>query len=114
MGRDLDHEICILCVVQWCMLWFSAPTRFQSNIGRRRNSNRKIPRGRECGDCTRHLYAFWRLAHTANVHVDKGAAVLRKTPNKEWDVNKEMKGWRMEGRHVLLSFVDNGNEDSDE
>ena len=27
MGRDLDHELCITCVVQWSMLWFSASTR---------------------------------------------------------------------------------------
>ena len=28
-------------------------------------------------------------------------------------MNKEMKGWRMEGGLVLLSFDDDGNEDSD-
>ena len=27
MGREVDYENCVLCVVQWCMLWFSAPTR---------------------------------------------------------------------------------------
>ena len=28
-------------------------------------------------------------------------------------MNKEMKGWRMEGRPVLLPFDDDGNEDAD-
>ena len=32
MGRDLDYEICIPCVVQWSMLWFSAPTRLNQTL----------------------------------------------------------------------------------
>ena len=32
MGRDLDHELCIPCVVQWSMLWFSAPTRLNQTM----------------------------------------------------------------------------------
>ena len=27
MGMELDYKIGIPCVVQWCMMWFSAPTR---------------------------------------------------------------------------------------
>ena len=27
MGMELDYKIGIPCVVQWCMLWFSAPMR---------------------------------------------------------------------------------------
>ena len=25
MGRDSDYKLCMPCVVQWSMLWFSAP-----------------------------------------------------------------------------------------
>ena len=32
MGRDADDEICIPCVVQWSMLWFSAPTRSNQTL----------------------------------------------------------------------------------
>ena len=28
LGRELDFENCVPCVVQWWMLWFSVPTRF--------------------------------------------------------------------------------------
>ena len=34
MGMELDYEICIPCVVQWCMLWFSAPTRLNRTLGK--------------------------------------------------------------------------------
>ena len=27
MGMELDYENCVPCVVQWCMQWFSAPTK---------------------------------------------------------------------------------------
>ena len=30
---------------------------------------------------------------------------------RNWDVNKEMKGWRMEGRFVLLPCVDGGDKE---
>ena len=32
MGRELGCEICVPCVVQWCMLWFSAPTRLNQTL----------------------------------------------------------------------------------
>ena len=32
MGTELDHEIGIPCAVQWCMLWFSAPTRLNRTL----------------------------------------------------------------------------------
>ena len=43
------------------------------------------------------------------------AAVWYSSPNKNLDVDKEMRGCRMEGRPVLFPFVDGGGtEDSDE
>ena len=32
MGRELGCEICVPCVVQWCMLWFSAPIRLNQTL----------------------------------------------------------------------------------
>ena len=71
MSRDLDYESCIPCVVQWSMLWFSAPTRLNQTL-EGEETNREIPRCGGHGDCIRDLYALWRFAHTANVHVDNG------------------------------------------
>ena len=31
-GRELDYETCVPCVVQWCMLWFLAPTRLNQTL----------------------------------------------------------------------------------
>ena len=31
-GRELDYEICFSCVVQWCMLWFSASARLNQTL----------------------------------------------------------------------------------
>ena len=38
------------------------------------------------------------------------AAVLHKT-HRKCSVNKEMKGWEMEGRPVLLPFVEGGDKE---
>ena len=32
LGMDLDYEIGLPCVAQWCMLWFSAPTRLNGTL----------------------------------------------------------------------------------
>ena len=34
MGRGLECESCIPCVVHWCMLWFSAPSRLNQTPGK--------------------------------------------------------------------------------
>ena len=42
------------------------------------------------------------------------ALVLYKTPNRTWDMNKELEGWEMGSRLELLPFVDDdvdGNSD---
>ena len=40
------------------------------------------------------------------------AAILHRTQHGNWDVNKEMKGWRMEGGLVLLPYVEGGDPES--
>ena len=44
--------------------------KVESNIGKARYNNRKIPRSCERGDCARDLETFSREAHTEVVHVD--------------------------------------------
>ena len=34
LGMELDYEIGIPCVVQWSMLWISAPTRLNGVLGK--------------------------------------------------------------------------------
>ena len=72
MGRELDYEICIPCVVQWSMLWFSAITRLNQTLTSEDIEIEKVPRNCGHGDCSSDFYAFWRFAHTASVHADNG------------------------------------------
>ena len=32
MSRELDFEICFPCMVQWSIMWFSAPTRINQTL----------------------------------------------------------------------------------
>ena len=54
MGKELDYENCVPCVVPRCMLWFSAPTRLNQTLGRNLQ-NQKVPRSCGHGDCRRDI-----------------------------------------------------------
>ena len=79
MGKELDYEICIPCVVRWCTLWFSAPTRLNQALGR----DLKIKRYDEAVDkenAEAISGPFFVFSHPVNVHVGLGGlGFVRKT-----------------------------------
>ena len=81
MGMELDDEIGIPCVVQRCMLWFSAPTRLNQTLGRDLKTQ-KVPRSREQGNCRSDLWTLRVYAHTENVHVGIGGHGLAQNTQK--------------------------------
>ena len=95
MGMALDCEFCIPCVVQWCMLWFSAPTTLNGTLEKQDSKKSKS---------TTKL-STWRLRthvrdHVGGEHTPRWCmlAVLKvqhKTHRKP-RVNKEMEGWMIE------------------
>ena len=71
MGKDLVYEISVPCVVQWCMLWFSAPTWLNLTL-RKDLKNQKLPRSRGQGDRRSDLQTLWEYTHSENVNVGIG------------------------------------------
>ena len=71
MGRDLDYGLCIPCVVQWSMLWFSAPTRLSQTMG---DDEIKIAKYHEVVDMaiTETITLPFGDTHATNVHVEIG------------------------------------------
>ena len=97
MGRELDYESCIPCVVRWSMLWFSAPTRLNQTL---EGEEIKIAEYHEVENTaiSEAISVLFGGSHTPRTcMLTTVAAVLHRTPNGKWDVNKEMNGWRMEG-----------------
>ena len=93
MGRELGYEICIPCVLQWGMLWFSAPRQLNQTL-----------EGGEIRSAKYHEVLNMAIAEAISLPIGGShtpqtcmlttvAAVLHRTPNRNWDVNKEMKGW---------------------
>ena len=116
MGRELVYENCVLCVAMVHAVVLGANT-VESNIRKPRNKHRKALRSREHGDCVRDLETLWVWCiHTPrSCMLTTVAGLLYKTPNRSWDVNKEMAGWGMGCRLELLPFVgDDVDENSDE
>ena len=70
MGKELDYEICIPCVVHWCMLVFSAPTRLNQTLERDLKTRSTTMSG------TKRLQKRSPdrsgFSHSTNVHVGSG------------------------------------------
>ena len=81
MGRDLDHELCFPCVVQWSMLWFSAPTRLNQTV---EDDEIKIAKYHEVVDVatTETMTLPCGASHTPRTcMLTSVAAVLHRTPH---------------------------------
>ena len=91
------------------MLWFSAPTRLNQT-----NEDEGIK------NVTYHEVVDMAITETITLPFGDSrtprtcmlrsmAAVLYRTPHKDRDVDREMRGWGMEGRPVFLPHVDGGD-----
>ena len=96
----LDFEIDVPCVVQWSLLWFSAPT----NLNRILRSDLKIKKYHEVVNGA-VMDAIVRPSSgertPKSCMLTSVARVLRRT-RKKWRVNKEMKGWRVRDNFTLF------------
>ena len=111
MGRELDYDNCFPCVVQWSMLWFSAPSRLNQTWEGEEITNAKYHEVVNMA-ITEAISMPFGSSHTPRpCMLTSVAAVLHRTPNRKWDVNREMKGWGMEGIPVLLPHVDGGDKE---
>ena len=114
MGRELSYEICIPCVEQWCMLWFSAPTHLNQTL---ENQGIETAKNHEAVNMA-IAYAISRPfggAHTPrSCMLTTVAGFLYKTPNRSWDMNKSLGGWEMGGRLEILPCVDDDVDECSE
>ena len=108
IGRDADDEICIPCVVQWRLLWFSAPTRsIQTLEGE--ETIAKYHNGVNMTIAEAISMPLGGSHKPRSCMLTTVAAVLQK---KTESVNKDLKGLGMEGRLVLLPFVEGSDKRS--
>ena len=93
MLRELDYEIDILCVVQWGVLWFAAPSWLNAKL--------------DCHDA--RLVKYHEVTNGAieaavnapyGAHVTPRARVLwsmakvlDRLSDEDWDLDKGMIGW---------------------
>ena len=113
MGMDLDYKPGIPCVVQWCMLWFSAPTRLNQTLGK----DLRIIKYHEAVDMAiaeAISKPFGDIHSPRTCMLPSVATVLHET-HRKWKVTEEMEGWEMGGKNELLPCVGDGvHENSDE
>ena len=71
MSKELVYEFCIPCVVQWCTLWFSAPTRLHRRLGwdlKTKEYNEAVDRA----IAEAISGPFWVYTYSENVYVGIG------------------------------------------
>ena len=109
MGRDADDEICIPCVVQWSMLWFSAPTRSNQTL-EGEETIAKYHKGVNMAIAEAISMPLGGSHTPRSCMLTTVAAILQKKHTES--VSKDLKGWGMEGGLVLLPFVEEGDKRS--
>ena len=89
----LDYDIEVPCVVQWSMLWFSSPTRLNRRF---LNSGAIIAKYNEVIDLAvvATFTLFFGHTHTPRIFFLRSVrSVLCRSLVRDWDVNKEIRGW---------------------
>ena len=107
----LNCDIEVPCVVQWSMLWFSPPTILNRRF---LDSGTKVEKFNDVKDvaieATFTLSFGW--SHTPRMCLLRSvSAVLYRTPEKDWDVHREVKGWGLREWLVLLTYDDVSEND---
>ena len=98
LGMELNYKIDVPCVVQWSLLWFSAPARLIKVLGH----DLKIKKYHEVANSAiirRYCTTIWRGAHTEVLH----------STHRKREVNKEMEGWMIRGS--LAPSPSDGDDD---
>ena len=104
---DLDYDIDVPCVVQWALLWFSAPSRsnqyFEGNGTHSEVYHEVTPSVGPVEDLTMEI--------TLHIVVESVAVVLGRVTDQDWDLDRELKGWGPRGDSDVLSGVRGDGED---
>ena len=70
IGVALNYRIDVPCVVQWCLLWFTAVSRLNQRIEGNGTKKREVPRGHKSGTCSHlHCLLSW-IQHPASMHAE--------------------------------------------
>ena len=105
---DMDYELGAPCVVQWGLLLFLAPSRLTQKFDSDGTKIMKYHEVTHLAIVAASSVAFSGV-NTPRTCLRSVAAVLDRASDKVWDVDREMIGWRLEGRPVLLPSVHDGD-----
>ena len=106
---ELNYKIDVPCVVQWSLLWFSAPTNLNRILVRDLNIKKYLEVVNSAvTDAT--VRPFGR-EHTTEACMVTSVARCCTEHTRKWGVNKEMEGWMTRGN--LAPSTSDGDDDED-
>ena len=100
--EPVNSDIEIPCVVQWGMLWFSAPTSLNNDL---LNDGVILEKQTETINWAFHNASFlpcWWMNPPRSCFLRSIRAVLEGMTEWVWNPQREMKGWELGGRPDLV------------
>ena len=105
----LNYDLDVPCVIQWELLWFSSPSRqtFTNNGTNTAKYHETVnmPSGATVA------MPFEGLHTPRKCLLRSVSVVLYRSPDKDWNVEEEMKGWGLGKWPCLPSYDNDWNDD---
>ena len=88
--EELHYDIEVPCPLQWCLLWFPAPTNLNRKVV---NNGIKVAKFRDTVNSAIELTCDIAF-HGA--HTSRACSVRADAPDRDWNFEEEMQGWAWE------------------
>ena len=107
----LNYDLDVPCVILWRLLWFSSPSR--RNQGFTNNGTKKAKYHEAVNMAIEATFTMpYEGLHTPRTCLLRSVSVvLYRSPDKDWNVEEEMKGWGLEERPCLPSYHNDWDDD---
>ena len=87
------YDTDVPCVIQWGLLWFSSPSRLNQRLTNNGTNFAKYHEAVNMSIGATSALSFRRLHTPRKYPLTSVSVVLYRSLDKDWDVEKEMKGW---------------------
>ena len=107
----LQYDMEIPCIVQWGTLWFSAPTSLNNALLTDGVMLEKYNEAVNLALQDAFTLPYWRMNTPRSCFLRSIRAALEITPERVWNLEKDMMGWRLgEIRDLLFDIGDSDND----
>ena len=110
---SLQYDLANPCIIQWSMLWFSAPTSLDNGLLNDGVILEKYNEALNLPILATFTFSFWKMHTPRSCFLRWISIVLINTLERVWNLEREMKGWDWERERERLDLLfDHGVDDA--